>query len=343
MCEAVIDRPVMLKICKKCGVAKTVSEFSKATKARDGLQSWCKTCLSKANKKSREKNRARETIVIPEFKTCPGCKGEKPSSDFNKHDRNKDGLQSFCKKCCSKKNKTSREKNKAREVIVIPELKFCHNCKTEKSSSDFNKHSRNRDGLVDYCKECLAILKRKRKYGLSPEQFNAMLESQGGSCYICKFIPGPEDEELDVDHIHGTNIIRGLLHRKCNRGLGFFKDDIVVIGKAIEYLTGPTIGIVYKKNLDKAIKTKILRAQGYLCKICSVDLHNKRVHFDHDHLTNMIRGALCHGCNCGMGQFDDSVVLLQKTILYLKKFEGDNLVSITKSSKEKPLFFGEII
>jgi hypothetical protein len=32
------------KVCRKCGEKKLKSEFSKAAKAKDGLQSWCKAC-----------------------------------------------------------------------------------------------------------------------------------------------------------------------------------------------------------------------------------------------------------------------------------------------------------
>ena len=39
-----------------------------------------------------------------------------------------------------------------------------------------------------------------------------------------------------VDHIHGTNIVRGLLCRKCNLALGLFGEELNTLRKAIEYL-----------------------------------------------------------------------------------------------------------
>lgn len=42
-------------------------------------------------------------------KKCPGCKQVKPSSDFYKAAKNKDGLQSYCKICKKEKFKINKE------------------------------------------------------------------------------------------------------------------------------------------------------------------------------------------------------------------------------------------
>ena len=43
------------KICPKCGKELPVSEFSKNSKAKDGLQSQCKSCQSAAHKEKQER------------------------------------------------------------------------------------------------------------------------------------------------------------------------------------------------------------------------------------------------------------------------------------------------
>lgn len=72
------------------------------------------------------------------------------------------------------------------------------------------------------------------KYGISVERYNEMLEDQNHQCAIClnifKDIP-------NIDHCHDTGEVRGLLCRACNTGIGFLKDDIESLSRAIEYLT----------------------------------------------------------------------------------------------------------
>lgn len=305
------------KKCNTCGGVKPLKEFSKDSRARSGFQTYCKKCQAESISVRHHNNKTRQIIVIPDFKNCPGCSVVKPGCDFYKKSSNKDGLQGWCRACEAKSRRKLRKENASRETVVVPDFKTCSRCSTEKHNSGFSRSNGNTDGLKFYCKECDTVRHRKQKYGLTDEQFNALLESQGGACVICKFVPGPQDGPLDVDHIHETDIVRGLLHRKCNRGLGLFKDSVDIIGKAIAYLNSPDLGIPYKKWLPKAIKDKILIAQNYLCKICSTDLHNKKACTDHDHLTNMIRGILCDGCNTGLGHFDDSVKLLTNAINYL--------------------------
>jgi hypothetical protein len=44
----------MNKICTKCRVPKDTSIFSKATREKDGLQDWCKSCRKKYNRDNAE-------------------------------------------------------------------------------------------------------------------------------------------------------------------------------------------------------------------------------------------------------------------------------------------------
>ena len=75
----------------------------------------------------------------------------------------------------------------------------------------------------------------KRKYGLTIEQYDAMLEAQGGVCAICKQ-PRPENRTLHVDHDHETGEIRGLLCFRCNNALGDFEEQYELFQKAADYL-----------------------------------------------------------------------------------------------------------
>lgn len=74
---------------------------------------------------------------------------------------------------------------------------------------------------------------RMRKYGISIDDYESMLGSQGGKCAICLCIPSGK---LHVDHCHSTGFVRGLLCEGCNHGLGKFKDSAESLARAIGYL-----------------------------------------------------------------------------------------------------------
>ena len=74
-----------------------------------------------------------------------------------------------------------------------------------------------------------------RAYNLTIEQFENMLQEQNGKCAICNE-ENSNNSDLCVDHNHTTEIVRGLLCRRCNMGLGYFKDDIELMKSGIEYL-----------------------------------------------------------------------------------------------------------
>lgn len=75
----------------------------------------------------------------------------------------------------------------------------------------------------------------KKTYGLTPVQTQAILEQQGNCCAICRTdVSGT----WCVDHDHATNVVRGLLCRLCNAGLGIFADDPARMEAAAAYVRG---------------------------------------------------------------------------------------------------------
>ena len=77
----------------------------------------------------------------------------------------------------------------------------------------------------------------KRRYGITSEVVDGMIEKQDGCCYICGDKPSNHKYTgLKVDHCHKTGEVRAMLCNGCNSGLGMFGDNIEAMKKAIEHL-----------------------------------------------------------------------------------------------------------
>ena len=90
-------------------------------------------------------------------------------------------------------------------------------------------------GRVNRCRSCrLAYMSKQariRDYGVTPEMFAMRLQEQGGTCALC-----PRTEHLTVDHDHDTGVVRGILCKGHNIGLGNLGDNIAGLEKALAYL-----------------------------------------------------------------------------------------------------------
>ena len=79
--------------------------------------------------------------------------------------------------------------------------------------------------------------------------------------------------------------------------------------------------IKHRFGLTKEQYLTMFEAQGFGCKICNSKnpgAGKKYFSIDHCHKTNKIRGILCHGCNAGLGMFQDSASFLLQAVEYLK-------------------------
>jgi hypothetical protein len=136
---------------------------------------------------------------------------------------------------------------------TVSGMRICTKCGQKRALAEFSIRTNGRPS--SWCKPCDNALSRdwrirnpekalqnsrrnslKRNYGLSLDEYDVLLEAQGGLCAIC----GVPDEEskLSVDHCHETNRVRGLLCVTCNFALGHMKDDPDRLIAAAEYLLG---------------------------------------------------------------------------------------------------------
>lgn len=145
------------------------------------------------------------------------------------------------------------------QVTLFPDCKRCPKCGEVKALSEFTlRLTGPRKGEpVAHCKVCDNEgfrekkkrdprryelyewkSKLKRLYGITSEQYYAMLAAQGGVCAICgghSRRKGRPVERLCVDHCHKTGRVRGLLCIRCNCALRYF-DDAHFAEKVAVYL-----------------------------------------------------------------------------------------------------------
>ena len=133
------------------------------------------------------------------------------------------------------------------------EMLACTKCKTEKPSSSeyFPLHNKKRNGLDSWCRACRAMyrngINRGRFRDVISDEALKDLKASVTQCVIC----GAKDK-LVVDHDHKTGEVRGLLCNHCNRGLGHFRDDPMLLEFAAQYLYASTNSPKWDEYLKEA-------------------------------------------------------------------------------------------
>jgi len=117
------------------------------------------------------------------------------------------------------------------------ELLTCTRCRAEKpeTSEFFPPHNKKRNGLDSWCRACRSEYRNANCRGAYRDSISdAALQELKASTHECVICGA--SETLVVDHDHKTGQIRGLLCNHCNRGLGHFRDDPVLLEFAAQYL-----------------------------------------------------------------------------------------------------------
>ena len=100
-----------MKKCTKCKLKKEESDFVKSKTTKDGLSSYCKSCMSKYSRERRLKNptpatlrlnhskELAEKLLLKGQKRCYICDTIKPTDLFYTNVKAKDGYMVKCKTC----------------------------------------------------------------------------------------------------------------------------------------------------------------------------------------------------------------------------------------------------
>lgn len=122
----------------------------------------------------------------------------------------------------------------------MAKLRKCNACHEVKELTEFAKDSSRPSGFRYKCKPCSSKASSKwakdnketRKdtvlkyqYGISLEQYNAILEIQEHKCLVCRedLVPG---RQTHLDHRHSDEQVRGILCHSCNCTLGIAEENV---------------------------------------------------------------------------------------------------------------------
>lgn len=115
---------------------------------------------------------------------------------------------------------------------------WCAGCQSFRDLLDFGK------GATE-CRACKSSKSHAamiaKTYGLTPDEYSALLAAQGGKCAICR--ARPKSKRLAVDHDHKSGAVRGLLCSRCNHDLmGSAWDSLALVVALWHYLNTPPAG-----------------------------------------------------------------------------------------------------
>lgn len=96
-----------------------------------------------------------------------------------------------------------------------------------------------------WCRTCAranSAVQVIKKYGITLDEYERLMEEQDRSCAICRQPFG--DNKPHIDHDHSCcpggkacgKCVRGLLCSDCNKGIGFFRDASQHLRQAANYL-----------------------------------------------------------------------------------------------------------
>lgn len=126
-------------------------------------------------------------------------------------------------------------------------MKTCTLCKQTKDNSEF--YLQKNGYRVSRCNDCRrkksADYIRTYRYGLTAEQYEAMLEAQGHACAVCGVPFGTGINKANVDHdreccpgkVTCGKCVRGIICSLCNTMAVVVENNLDHLNAMFEYLT----------------------------------------------------------------------------------------------------------
>jgi len=147
----------------------------------------------------------------------------------------------YCAKHLRERSQASKEKNREQAREYGRRYQKEYYAKNKEKYRAWREQTR--PERIAYARAYYKRYYRYNTYGLNEDDYEKLLEAQGGVCAICGEDNG---ETLGVDHDHVTGRIRGLIHRKHNAAIGALGDSVDGLRRATAYLESPPATFLYE-------------------------------------------------------------------------------------------------
>ncbi len=184
------------------------------------------------------------------MKRCKKCGALKRIDDFYRNGA-RDSRRPECKACTNALRLKRYRLNREKEIARVRAW--------QRANPDRVKawREKNRDRRLEQLRE----IHLRNKFGLTVDEYNRILEAQGGVCAICESPPTP-GISLHVDHDHGTGEIRGLLCVRCNNALGLFREDTDLLKRAARYVSADAKHRSQRTKWERLARGRALALRG---------------------------------------------------------------------------------
>jgi hypothetical protein len=220
------------------------------------------------------------------MKRCTRCGEDKPTTQFVKRARSRDGFASWCRPCTS----TYRAEHYRQVCASEPHVsapRICHTCHTEKPASEFYLRARGAR-LMSRCKDCWKA-RQRRVTALRNQRSELPTPPETLECLHCRRVLPRAAFAANRTTARGFQSRCRDCHREQRYGMSRGE---------------------YAQRLDD---------QRGVCAICGEPpSENRELEVDHCHEAGSVRGLLCGPCNRLLGAARDSAKTLLAAVEYLE-------------------------
>ena len=155
------------KVCAKCKILKPRSEFRSEKRNANGMSSRCRDCMMEdAGEKRPERVKTEYELLLEQgLKKCVTCDEIKPLDLYYARNAIKSGVQSSCKGCMDKAEKTRRELERKERLegekelqaewdLLYPNQRMCSFCAEIKDVSLFRRGENTPTRFILQCNSC---------------------------------------------------------------------------------------------------------------------------------------------------------------------------------------------